>query len=76
MKREKVVLITGKKMIVGLKIMKRMQKPYCKDGNRDLRDEINLLLVSLRIIKRVQKTYGRNSNGYLREEMNLFTNKK
>ena len=40
-------------MIVGLKIMKKMQKAYGRDSNRHLREEINPLLVGLKIIKKV-----------------------
>ena len=68
--------MTWKKMIVGLKIMKKVQKAYNRDNNGYLIKKLNLFLVGPKIIKRVQKSYDRDSNGHLRKEINLFTNKK
>ena len=39
--------------MVGLKIMKRMQKTYNGDGNKHLREEINPLLIGLKIMKKI-----------------------
>ena len=63
-------------MIVGLRIMKKVQEAYGKDDNKHLKEKINVLLVDLKIIKRVREASNGDSNGHLREEMNLFINKK
>ena len=41
-KKEKAVLITLKKMKVGLRIKKRVQEAYDKNGNGHLREKMNL----------------------------------
>ena len=71
-----MVLMTCKKMMMGLKIIKRVQETYGRDGNTYLREKINLIFVSLRIMKKMQNAYRKNSNGHLRDKINLFTNKK
>lgn len=40
-KREKAVLVAWKKMLVGLRIMRRMREEYGGDGNGHLREEMN-----------------------------------
>ncbi len=40
-KREKAVLVAWKKMLVGLRIMKRVREDYGGDGNGHLREEMN-----------------------------------
>ena len=39
--------------MVGFKIIKRVQKAYARDGNRHLKEEINLLLLDLKIMKKI-----------------------
>ena len=41
-KREKAVLITWKKVLVGLRIIKKVQNAYNKNSNRYLREKMNL----------------------------------
>ena len=76
LKKKKTVLMTWKKMMVGLKIIKRVQEVYGRDGNRHLKEEINPLLMGLKIMKKVREAYNGNDNEYLKEKMNPFTNKK
>ena len=52
-------------MMVGLRIMKKVQKAYDGDNNRHLKEEMNLLFVDLGIMKRMQEAYSRDSNEHL-----------
>ena len=62
-------------LLMGLKIIKKVQNFYDGDDNGYLREEINLLLMSLKIRKKVQDAYNGNGNRHLRKEMSPFTNK-
>ena len=54
--------MTRKKMMMDLKIMKKVQEAYSRDGNGHLREKMKALLIGLKIMNKVQEGYGRDGN--------------